>query len=550
MKNILYFALAGTLMLGSCQKDFLERAPQNSVSETLFWKSENEVYLAVNGLYAELPGEGLMYEDAATDIVHGQYTWESTATAVSAGIVPTVLNAGWNFVGIRKANYFLQNVDKATLDENLKTRYKAEVRFIRAMKYVDLVNKFGDVPIITKELSISESNVPRDPKAEVVKFILNELTEVAQNLPTSYGGGRSNEKGRITKGAALALKARVELQQSKWAEAAATSREIMGLGYELFKVTAETDAFDLKDDYTKLVDFENEEDEQNFRLGLRSYEGVFRAANEKSIKEVILDRQYIEQAQPQYTNTYLPEASLGGWSSLAPTQNLVNAYQSYKTGEVLTTPSNAVRADRYKNNKTAFLSEFKNRDPRFYASILFETAPWAAATNDGTYTFKWVAGGNNMSKTGYNFRKFVDPTALRQNIANHSNFIIIRYAEVLLTFAEAQNELSGPSAAVYAALDQIRERAGMLKVNQAKYATKEALREFIRNERQVELALEGLRYMDIRRWNIASTVMNTIYDLNNSVAQERIWDNKLMLMPIPQKEIDNAHGVLIQNPGY
>ena len=549
MKNILYFALAGTLMLGSCQKDFLERAPQNSVSETLFWNSENEVYLAVNGLYADLPGEGLMYEDGATDIVHAQYPWESTATSISSGIVPTSTNAGWNFVTIRKANYFLSNVDKANLDENLKKRYKAEVRFVRALKYVDLVNKFGDVPIITKELSIAESNVPRNPKAEVVKFILDELTEVAQILPTSYGGGKSYEKGRITKGAALALKARFELQQSKWADAAATSREIMGLGYELFKVTAETDAFDLKDDYSKLVDFENEEDERNFRLGLRSYEGLFHQTNENN-KEVILDRQYIEQAQPQYTNIYLPEASLGGWSSLAPTQNLVNAYQSYKTGEAVTAPTNAVRADRYKNDKAAFVSEFKNRDPRFYASILFETAPWAAATTDSTYTFKWVAGGNNMSKTGYNFRKLVDPTALRQNIDNHANFPIIRYAEVLLTFAEAQNELAGPSAEIYAALNQIRQRAGMPKVNQAKYASKETLRELIRNERLVELALEGQRYMDIRRWNIASTVMKTIYDLNNSVAQERIWDNKLMLMPIPQKEIDNAHGVLIQNTGY
>jgi len=318
MKNILYFALAGTLMLGSCQKDFLERAPQNSVPETLFWKTENDVYLAVNALYAELPGEGLMYEDGAADIAHAQYPWESTSTVISSGIVPTTTNAGWNFVGIRKANYFLGNVDKATLDEGLKNRYKAEVRFVRALKYVGLVNKFGDVPLITKELTLPESNVPRNDKGEVVQFILDELTDIATILPTSYASGRSNEVGRITKGAALAMKARVELQQSKWADAANTSREIMTLGYELFKVNAETDILDLKDDYSKFVDFANAEDEKKFRLGLRSYEGLFHEANEGN-SEVILDRQYIEQLQPQYTNTYLPEGGIGGWSSLTPT---------------------------------------------------------------------------------------------------------------------------------------------------------------------------------------------------------------------------------------
>lgn len=549
MKNILYFALAGSLMLGSCQKDFLERAPQNVVSESIFWKTDNDVFLAANALYAELPGEGLMYEDAATDVAHSQYAWESTATAISSGIVPTTTNNGWSFVAIRKANYFIANVGKATMNVALRDRYAAEVRFIRAMQYVDLVNKFGDVPLITKELSIDESNVPRTPKAEVVAFILSELKDVAAILPVSYAGGKYNEKGRITKGAALALKSRFELQQGDYAAAAATAKEVMQLGYSLFTKTAENE-YDLKDDYSKLVDFANAADEKKFRNGLRSYEGLFLEENEDN-NEVILDRQAIEQSQPQYTNIYLPEGGIGGWSSITPTQNLVNAYQSYLTGEAVSIPSNAVRATNYKNaNKTAFVNEFKNRDPRFYATVLFETAPWSAATPAANYVFKWSAGGNNMSKTGYNFRKLVDPVALRENIDNHANVIIIRYAEVLLTFAEAQNEVSGPSAEIYDALDKIRNRAGMPKVDRVKYASKGDLRTFIRNERLVELALEGQRYMDIRRWGIAADVMKTIYDINNSVAQERIWDNKLMLMPIPQKEIDNAHGVLVQNSGY
>lgn len=553
MKKIIYFALAGSLLLGSCQKDFLDRYPQNSVPEDLFWKTPNDVYMAVNAIYATLPGEGIIFEDAAADIAHSQYPWESTANAVSSGIVQTTLNAGWNFETIRKANYFLENVDKATMDEALRTRYTAEVRFIRAMDYANKVNKFGDVALITSVVPTNNDafQLGRDPKEKVMAWVLKELEEVAQILPVSYPGGsvQGNEKGRITKGAALAFKARFELQHNNFAAAAVTAKEVMGLGYQLFDSPVENEEYNKLDNYAQFVDFDTKADSIRFIKALRSYEGLFYAENEGN-QEVILDRQYIKQSQPNFLNTYLPEGGLKGWSSVTPTQNLVNAYQSFLTGEAVTIPSNEQRAKLYKENKAEFVKEFKNRDPRFYATVLFETAPWAAATTAKNYVFKWAPGSANMSKTGYNFRKLVDPVALRENLDNYSNIILIRYAEILLTFAEAQNEISGPSTEIFNALDLIRERAGMPKVDQTKYGTKETLRQFIRNERLVELALEGSRYMDIRRWAIAPNVMKTIYDLNNGVAQTRAWDNKLMLMPVPQKEIDNAQGVLKQNPGY
>ncbi len=549
MKKIIYFALASSLLLGSCQKDFLDRYPQNSIPETVFWETPNDVYMAVNAIYATLPGEGIIFNDAAADIAHGQYGWESFATSVSSGNVQTTLNAGWNFETIRKTNYFLENVDKATMDEALRTRYIAEVRFLRAMDYAEKVNKFGDVALITSVLTNQDAfKLGRNPKEEVAAWVIKELKEVSEILPVSYGGGVGYEKGRITKGAALALKARFELQQNNFAAAAVTAKEVMGLGYQLFNSPKNDPAYNI-DDYSKFVDFASKADSLRFIKALRSYEEIFYAEN-KGNSEVILDRQYIKQSQPNFFNTYLPEGGLKGWSSVTPTQTLVNAYQSFLTGDAVAIPSNEERAKLYKENKAEFVKEYKNRDPRFYATVLFETAPWSAATTAKNYVFKWTPGSANMSKTGYNFRKLVDPVAMRENLANYSNIILIRYAEILLTFAEAQNEVSGPSAEIYAALDQIRERAGMPKVDQTKYGTKETLRQFIRNERVVELALEGSRYMDIRRWNIAPEVMTTIYDLNNGIAQTRIWDNKLMLMPIPQKEIDNAHGVLKQNPGY
>lgn len=542
-RHILYPLLATTLLFGACSKDFLDRTPVNKIPEEEFWRTENDVKLAVNAIYGKL-SDG-MYDDGASDLVHAQYPWESASTAISAGSLGADINAGWSYIPIRTCNYFLENVDKAIMDETLKERYKAEVRFIRAYLYIPMVEKFGDIPLVTKVLTKEESNVPRVAKKDVLDFLFKELQEVSTKLPLSY----SAEKGRITKGAALALQSRLYLMENNWEQAARTAQEVMGLGYSLFRVNSESE-LNKTDNYAQFVDFENAEDERKFRLGLRSYEGIFQVENEGN-DEVILDRQYIRVAQPQSNNTLLAEGAVGGWSSLTPTQNLVDLYVNYKTGEPISPVNAEVRAAHYaKADKADFVKEFKNRDPRFYASILFETAPWNALTKDGGYQFKWSSGKSNMSITGYNFRKLVDPTSSREQIDSYANVILIRYAEVLLNYAEAQNEKSGPDATVFDALDQLRVRAGMPKVDRAAYGSQSKLRDLIRNERAVELVLEGVRYYDIRRWKTAPHVMKNIYDVKNGLAQERIWNDRLYLMPVPQSQIDLSYGVLTQNTGY
>ena len=542
-RHILYPLLATTLLFGACSKDFLERTPVNKVPEEEFWRTENDVKLAVNAIYGKL-SDG-MYDDGASDLVHAQYPWESASTAISSGSLGADIDAGWSYIPIRTCNYFLENVDKAVMDETLKERYKAEVRFIRAYLYIPMVEKFGDIPLVTKVLTKEESNVPRVAKKEVLDFLFKELQEVSAKLPASY----SSEKGRITKGAALALQSRLYLMENNWEQAARTAKEVMGLGYALFHAGAESE-LNKKDNYAQFVDFENADDEKKFRLGLRSYEGIFQVENEGN-SEVILDRQYIRVAQSQLNNTLLGEGAVGGWSSLTPTQNLVDLYVNFKTGESIKPVSAEVRAANYaKADKADFVKEFKNRDPRFYASILFETAPWNALTKEGGYKFTWSSGKSNMSITGYNFRKLVDPTSNRDQIDSYANVILIRYAEVLLNYAEAQNEKSGPDATVFDALDQLRVRAGLPKVDRGAYGSQGKLRELIRNERAVELVLEGVRYYDIRRWKTAPDVMKNIYDVKNGLAQERVWNDRLYLMPVPQSQIDLSYGVLKQNTGY
>lgn len=544
------YLLTGLLTLTSitaCQKDFLERPPLNELSEDTFWKREADVYQAVMGVYAKLPGDGIIYDDGSTDNAHVQNAWEGTASSVSAGTMSSTEDAGWDFKDIRRQNYFLENADKVTvISPELLARYKAEVRFMRAFSYFRMMSVFGDVPLITKVLALGEENVPRTPKKQVLDFILSELDAVSNILPAKYAGGKPNEKGRVTRGAALALKARAYLYDGQYQQAADAASEVMGLGYKLFRTT-EVEKNDALDDYTKWVDFTDDIDKTNFLLGLRNYERLFHQKSEGN-DEVILDRQYIPQIDANQLNTLLLPATLGGWSSVTPTQSMVDAYDDYKTGEAIVPVDPAQRAAWYANDKVAFAKEYKNRDPRFYASILFDGAEWNGI--EAKYTFKWT-NGNNLSRTGYNFRKMVDPVAYGPpSIDNHANVILIRYAEILLTYAEAKNEVSGPDNTIYEALDLIRQRSGMPSVNRGKYASRETLRAFIRAERRVELALEGQRYMDIRRWKIAPDVMKSITDVKNSQIQQRVWSDKLYYMPVPQLEMDKAKGVLVQTPGY
>lgn len=552
--------LSAVLGMAGCGKDFLERPKEGEIKEEEFWNNESDLKNALNSIYGYLgkmdkdglatlmDGQNSIYDDGASDNAYAQYPWESNAADIAKGSVTSSMNDGWDFRGIRRVNDFMEHVDSVKMnDADRKERYKAEARFLRAFFYGNMVCKFGDVPLITKTLSVEESYVKRTPKADVLKFVYSELDAVSKVLPTKYESGSKSELGRATKGAALAFKARLHLYNNEYAAAAAAAAEVMKIpGYDLFMIRSESET-DKKDNYDKWVDFADDAERQRFRLGLRSYEQMFWAPNKRNV-EVIFDRQHMLQKDPQSENTYLLPAIADGWSSVTPTQELVDAYESFKTGQPRVPLTVTERAARYakKDTDPAFYQEYKNLDPRFYATVLFESSQWNAL---GGLTFNWSRGSNN-SQNGYNFRKLVDPTAwpVYDNYANH---IIIRLAEVLLTYAEAKNEVSGPDGTIYDAIDRIRERAGMPKLDRTRYASQSALREAIRRERRIELALEGQRYMDIRRWKTAPTVMAvSLYAIDGAKVDDRVWDNKLFLLPVPQKDIDINKNLLPNNTGY
>ncbi len=535
MKNIItLFSIL--LLLSSCSDDFLERKPKDKISSENFWKSKKDARLALMGCYDQVGGSVYdAYIEGYVDNAYCQYPWESKATFIGAGNITAESDFGYGYGGIRRFNYFLDNLEKIPVDNDTKKAYKAEVRTLRAWNYFNLAKTFGAVPLITKyTIDAKEVAVAPTPEEEVIKFVIDELNASIKDLPTTQP-----HKALINKAAALTIKARVHLFYNQWAEAMEASQKVMGMGYELFKVTDLTDV-DKADDYSKFIDFANDTEKEKFLKGLRSYEQLFWNKNQRNV-EVILEKEYIEESQwwlSSGINTlFLSDNAGGGWSSITPTQKLVDAYWT-STGETFTPPTPEERATNYNSGKygDAFLKEFKNRDTRLYASILFPGNIWNALMGDKV--FVWAKGSGNTSKTGYNFRKLVDPTVSLEMWKAPQNFPLIRYAEVLLNYAEAKNEVSGPDASVYEALDQIRERVAMPKIDRAKVNTKELLREVIRNERRIELAAEGFRWDDVRRWNIIGDVMTSIKSIDNDLAQERKWENKFVRFPYPQPAVD------------
>ena len=526
MKNsLIILSLFLAVLLAGCQKNFLDRNPQDAYSNSSLWSSESDALAALNGCYSSWDdGYHVLYMDGVSDNVYSQYYWEGYTSLGNGSASPsdTWISDRWtpSYATVQKCNWFLENVDRTPMDETLKTRMKAEARFLRAYQYYTLTQLYGDVPLVTRTLSQDEANaVSRTPIAAVQQFVLDEMAAIATDLPVSYSG---NDIGRITHGAALALKARLELYTGQFAECVSTSAKVMELGYSLFP----------------------------------SYQDLFRIQHENN-GEVILDIQYRENDYSNGNIGIMPSSTFGGWGSLNPTQALVDAYEM-SNGKRIDDPSSG-----YDENEP-----YKTRDPRLSASIVYPGQLYEGKyynpieRSSGDYY-----NGNNNSKTGYLYKKFTSNLSDYPDLWNTGlNMILIRYAEILLTYAEAKIETGAIDNSVYEALDAVRQRAGMPKVDRSVYADQATLRELVRRERRVELALEGLRWFDIKRWAIGPEVrqgtvygtrLGTVNPQNGALtlsgdhveAESRTFSDRDYLWPIPRKETD-VNNNLGQNPGY
>jgi len=500
------------LMVVSCNDEFLDKNPLNSVSSQTFWNSESDVKTGLAGVYSRLQQNFLGYErvylDGLSDNAYldpGNGNQPNMMIMTTGSISPGLSGAMANmystpYRAIASCNFFLDNVDKAPLTDAQKNIYKAEVRFLRALSYFDLVQAFGGVIIYDHfPKLLDDAKIAKSTKAEVYTFIEADLDFAIANLPDEKFNGHA------VKGSAQGIKARVLLTQEKWAEAATLLQQVMSSG-----------KFALANNYAALFKTSGQ---------------ALAAVN----TEIMFSTQYLAPNNVQRTS---PGAAgmnieLGWWSLLQPYADLANEYEM--TDGKPTSESPLYDA----------ANPYANRDPRLDLTIKVPGEVWK-----NTAGVAWT--GSYVSYTGFLMEKYVDlsitPFTSNTATVTDQDYIHLRYADILLMYAEAKNEATGPDATIYAAINQVRGRTGiaMPAVDQTKYGTKEKLRDYIRHERRVEFAMEGQRYNDLKRWKIAHIKLPSLKTPTNTPL---VFDLKNYVLPFQTSELDN-NPKLIQNEGY
>ncbi len=543
-KYILIITAALLTGLTSCVD--LDLYPLEELSDASFWKTPKDAEMAVSDLYPSLPGWWSEIDDDinSDNAVHG-IKW--AAGNISKGIYDP-LDFSWsgNYSVIRQTNLILSKIGTIPdYNQEEKEKVLGQTYFFRAFHYFNLIRSYGDVPYIDKPLTLADQNsVVRAPREEVYTKMMEDFDKAIAYLPVSWP---SSDYGRITKGAALAMKARAALYYGNWQVAADNAKKVMDLGvYNLY-------------------------DQNN----TGKYAELFWEKVDKC-DEFILVQQYESPSQTDWLLEWRTYPTRG-WGGLNPTQSLVEAFEDINGAPI-------AQSTIYDEK-----NPFENRDPRLevnvlhdgesvYAGDTIKVAPLPSSGNTG------ISRHGDATATGYYEQKWLDPSVTTQAGRQQTNkdYIIIRYAEVLLTYAEALNEISPLASDAFDAVNQVRRRVGMPELQNSNAslptycATQDDLRQRIRNEWRVEFALEGgKRQWDIRRWGIAEQVLNEPfhglkYKLVDSPNAHKNDKGKICILyegdqitvagyggykphnyvyPVPQKERD-LNPNLTQNPGY
>ncbi|MFL9481944.1 RagB/SusD family nutrient uptake outer membrane protein [Chitinophagaceae bacterium LWZ2-11] len=562
MKKLFLILGLAAITFSSCKK--LDQNPVDAYSAGTFFTSQAAALSNLSACYAltnmggQFEGGNNYFLDDITDNAYCGFTNQLPFFITLGTVTPSLTGKYVDFyrnyfpyTAVKSYNFFLANIDNVPMDSKLKAQWKAEIRFLRAFDYARKYMFWGGVPIVTTVLNYGdEQKIPRSPGDSVVAFCLNELTDVANILPTTID---NTDAARATKGAALLLKARLELfyagiKSTGLADGVTEKGGVDAAAAAKYYAAAAADAL-------SIINLN--------QYGLSSdYEGLFWEKNQGTPnrqKEVMLEVAY---SYPNYGSdlSALYTLNEGGWNSESPTQDMVDAYQ--------TTNGLAIANDPTYNAN----NPYANRDPRLSYSVIYPGMSW----NGRFFNSISTAGGDeyynssngNRSKTGYCLRKYCaplvnllhDPGSDVQGL----NFIVMRYPEVLLTRAEALIELNQNLGEAANLITQVRQRPG---VNMPVVVSSDqtTMRAQVRYERRVELAFEGLRWYDLKRWKIAENKMNgTLYGVrpgtvdpntgaitltgpNVSVGDVRVFKaNRDYYFPIPQADID-VSPVLKQN---
>lgn len=582
--------------LASCMKP-LNVVPVEFKSAEFVFSDSARAELFINNAYTDLPADvaasynwldgNAMLASASDEAMHvsTNKTVPSAAQRMSAGNWNPSNMRYWRasdgageigswmkyggYHGNRKANTAIKNLHLlagANVTERFRKRMMGEVLYLRALHHWFLFQRWGGIPIVDRSFEASENVlVPRNSVKSVVDFIVRNCDEAYALLPEEpyY---EPNEVGRADRGSCLALKAKILLyaasplynragddtltsygnvDAARWELAAKAAQDVVDLGwYQLYTPGAN---------------------------GQTNYSGFFNAWGAGTTnRELIFARLRTPNRDTEIDN--FPAGFTNAKGGTCPSQDLVDAYEM-ADGTVFSW-----------NNPAQAAAPYTGRDPRFYASIIYNGAKYARFAGQTNYTFQIFTGGvnangNAKTETGYYLNKFMDysNTNPAQNTGTtYHNWVYFRYAEVLLNLAEAANEAGGPSYVVpgaagaltpVQALNLVRARVGMPDVQttftrRGVALSRETLRDFIRNERRIELAFEDHRYFDVRRWMIIGSLPQYIrgvvitkngdgsftYDPNVRV-ENKVFEEKHYFFPIPQIEL-NRNPTMRQNPDW
>ena len=542
----IYMCLLAAVLLTACQKS-LDLTPKDKISDASFFKKPADFQLWANDFYYGL--QGPQYIDLNSDIAFGAGSNSvSNGTYLAPATSPLWENS-YRF--IRNTNYLLAKASQSELGSDID-RWVGEALFFRAYNYWNLVKSFGGVPKIDTVLDVNSEMLyaPRSSQQEIIDFILADLTEAAQKLPPQ-SGLTGDELGRVTSGAALALKGRAALYQGTW-----------------MKYHGEGDGapyLDMAIDAAEQV-ISSGEYELYTAHGDDSYKHLFILSGDDS-KEVILARRY-------YANVATHNWTRELWfNAMVPTKKIADLYLS-KDGLPIE------KSPMFQGYGT-LTSEFTNRDPRMSMTLIVPGSEIFFEGNDWTPIIPGFSG-NNATRTGYMMRKFLDETQEATQFQGQYDFKELRYAEVLLTLAEALYEKNGSISDqdLDRTINLLRSRVDMPALTNA-FVTAEGLDMLteIRRERTVELAFEGFRRDDIKRWATAEIELpqairgvkfvgtefqqrypdlevgvDIFVDADGFViaepASSRSFLPKHYHDPIPLKEIQLSKGTLDQNEGW
>ncbi|QEK51720.1 RagB/SusD family nutrient uptake outer membrane protein [Pedobacter aquae] len=550
-KNIIYIMLAATVATG-CKESFLQdgTTTDGAITGDQVWANDayargvlNTAYLSLQDGY-NIDGNGALLASGSDEAVNSNVG--SSINIFNNGTWSPVRTVDEQYstlyTGLRRVNLFLENVDRAVIipvdgltEQADKTRLKGEALFLRAMFHFDLVKRYGGVILATRVFDrLEDLDQPKNTFQECVDQIIKDCDSAMVKLPEWTQSWSAANRGRATKTAAMALKARMLLYAAS---------PLNNPNNDLAKWQAAADAA------KALIDL-------NRHSLQASYVSIFNYNQAQYNNEVIFATQATNRNDIETFNA--PISFDGASGRTNPTQEMVDAF-GMANGKPLTDPTSG-----YNPN-----SPYTGRDPRLDLNINYNGRVFKGRAVETFVDGRDGLNRNvNATKTGYYMRKFLSEAAT-WNQASNSNvrrpWVILRYAEVLLNYAEALNEAQGPVAGVYTYLNQVRRRPGVnlpLLVAGSPTLSKEQMRDLIHNERRVELCFEGHRFYDVRRWKKGETEFNKpvsgmritrqangSFTYERFIVENRIFTSKNYLFPFPLVDI-NRQPALVQNPGW